>query len=164
MRDLGLKPLVAYGLLHRPDEVAKNRHFIIFNCIIPGAIVPMKSDIAIIFNSLYGPPGSIPPGYVMTPSWESKLRYESEQVYQLAKVLEKTEGLSWLYILRTGFVAMGFDEMKKHAPQIMPKMRDALDSVCGPIDATEVPGRELWLPGLDAVAASLKSGVLMPTA
>ena len=158
----GMKPLVVYGLKHRPDEEDKQRRFIIFNCILPGALIPMKNSIYVVHRIQLDPLDYHLVGYELTGGWENRARNEGDHVYRLAHALQRTDGLSWLYILRSGFVAMGGEHMEKCASQIMPKMRQALEDVCGAIQFEEAPERELWLPSLKAVDQVESTGVLLP--
>lgn len=157
-----MKPLVVYGLKHRPDESDPQRRFIIFNCILPGALVPMKNSIYVVQRIQLTPLDYHPVGYELTGGWENRARREGDHVYRLAHALQRIDGLSWLYILRSGFIAMGGENMEKCAPQIIPKMRQALEDVCGPIQFEEVPERELWLPSLKAVDQAESIGALLP--
>lgn len=150
------KPLVVYGLKHDPVDYHKERCFIIFNCIIPGALVPMKQ------SSIYVVHKNDPSGYELVDGWERRARHEGDHVYRLAHALQRTPGLSWLYILRTGFVAMGGKEMESCAPQIIPKMQQALEDVCSSIQFEEVPENELWVPSLKVVDQVESLGVLLP--
>jgi hypothetical protein len=158
----GMKPLVVYGLKHSPDEDDKQRRFIIFNCILPGALIQMKNSIYVVHKTQAAPLDYNSSGYDLVEGWADRARHEGDQVYRLAHALQRTEGLAWLYILRTGFVAMGGEHMGKCAPQIMQKMRQALEDVCGQIKFEEVPERELWLPKLKAVDQIESTGVLLP--
>jgi hypothetical protein len=152
----GMKPLVVYGLKHSPVDHHKQRCFIIFNCIMPGALVPMKQ------HSIYVVQKYDPAGYELVGHWERRARDYGDELYRLAHALQRTEGLSWLYILRTGFIAKGGEKMEACALQIIPKMRQALEDVCGEIQFEEVPERELWIPSLKAVDQAESVGGLLP--
>ena len=157
-----MKPLVVYGLKHSSDENNLQRRFIIFNCILPGALIPMKNSIYVVHLIQLDPLDYNHTGYELNDGWERRARQEGDHLYRLAHALQRTDGLAWLYILRTGFVAMGGERMEKCAPQIIPKMRQVLEDVCGPIQFEEVPERELFLPSLKAVDQVESTGVLLP--
>ncbi len=156
MRDiLSDRPLVVYGLKPSPVDHDATRHFIVFNCIVPGELVRMKSSAYLVFR--YGTDG-----YELSGDWERRARSEGDDVYRLAHALQHTRGLYWLYILPTGFVAKGEAHMAAEAPHIIPKMRQALADVCGDIQFEEVPARELWIPSIASVESAKTSGVLLP--
>ena len=153
----GMKPMVIYGLKHAPVEHQTQRHFIIFSCLIPGALIPMQGRYDIYHVHKFDPNG-----YELDDGWERRAKACGDEVYCLAHALQRTEGLHWLYIFPTGFVAMGEEHMAKCAPAIMTKMRQALEEVCGPIDFNEIPGRELWLPSFKGIELAKESGMLLP--
>ncbi len=150
------RPIIEYGLKRHNDADNPERRFICMNCIIPGTIVQMRDDIYVVH-------GPNPQGFELTGDWLHRAERQGEQVVRLAASLQLTKGLPWLYILRTGFVGMGGKGMEENAQQIIFKMRSALQSIDGCADAEFVDsGQSVMIPSLQSVAASQRTGVLLP--
>lgn len=164
------KPIVAYGLKRlwlNNKTHREGQHAIIFSCVIPGALIPMRKEdkyagVYVVFHKDHASGTSSGAGYVLHEEWARRARNQSETVYRLARALQGINGLSWLYILRTGFVALGDEHLAKNAQAIMQKMREVLTDEFGEIDFAEENGQTLQIPSLNAIALAADIGVLLP--
>jgi hypothetical protein len=159
------KPIVTFGLKENdPILEGMATHSIIFTCIDPGVIISMDTDIFLAFRKF----SSIEQAEIekhrfqITPWEEQQAKRSGDATVRLIHLLNKTDGLNWLYVLPTGLVSLIWPESLKYAQNIIKKMQLSLTAICGELDFIEVPGRELWIPTTKQIANSRKLGVLLP--
>jgi hypothetical protein len=135
------KPIIVYGIRRHPDHSTEFK--IIFHCLFPVALIPMNSDLFCVVEADHRSAG-----YTLTGVWEDLARQAGEHVYRLAESLQHVGYLSHLYILRSGFVALGGTPMAERAEEIFAKMKQVLRDSFGEIKFSQAPGSTLWVPSV----------------
>lgn len=134
-------PIVIYGVRQYPEHNGQMQ--IIFNCIFPGRLIQMNKGHEIFCVTQT----ERARGYDLKGSIFEDLAHQSgDQTFELALALQNIDGLNHLYILQSGFIALGGRQMNQHAEDIMLGMQTALEKTCGSIQFNRAKEAELWMP------------------
>lgn len=165
MRACIRKPVVTFGVKENDHvQTGMPTHAVVFTCIEPGIIIQLHTGILLIKKKFLSEEEARNVHYQLSPSKEDLRRAAraGEQCVQLVHLLKGTNGLSYLYILPTGLVALLWPSTIGYALEIIAQMKTALTEVCGELDFYETRGQELIIPTEGQIARSKKMGILLP--